>query len=75
MADDLKRAAEDLQSPTCGHCNVAMKWYWSTPVRVEHHFDCPRCRRVARTTTGWPPLGQDHSGVKLSPQFECRRVV
>jgi len=60
MADHLKRARS---------MKVA-----DAPLRVEHHFDCPPCRRVTRTTTGWPPLGQDHSGLKLAPQFECRQA-
>ena len=54
MADDLKRAVEDLQSPLCGDCHTLMKWYRSIgvaemPTEIAHFFQCPNCGRITET--------------------------
>ena len=66
MAENLKRSTDELQPPDCPHCSVRMKWYWSmkvadNPVKIDHFFDCPKCRQVIRLTTVGSPVAEGQS--------------
>ena len=57
MVDRLKQSVENLESPTCADCHVAMKWYRSVltqeaePQTIVHYFHCPNCSRLQEQTT------------------------
>ena len=80
MADDLKNSVGELESPLCPACQVKTKWYWSMkvtvdPVKIDHFFDCPKCRRVIRITTsgdGFGVVGTPSDGGQQALPFECR---
>ena len=59
MVDRLKSSLEQLPIPICPNCLIKIRWVRSTlvaaePVAIEHHFSCPSCDRVAKTTTTLP---------------------
>ncbi|TQF38442.1 hypothetical protein UNPF46_16060 [Bradyrhizobium sp. UNPF46] len=74
MVDRLRRAAEQLEAPTCPDCHIEMRWFRSElladePVPIiAHLFVCPHCKRTAQTDTLFQ--GTQRSPDKLSaPRF------
>lgn len=79
MADDLRRSVQNLESPTCDHCHLRMKWYRSVkldgePLVIEHHFSCPQCDRtkITRTTAKGEEVPPPH---KLSKPGSGRHAA
>jgi hypothetical protein len=71
MADDLRRSVADLQSPVCGGCHTAMKWYRSIklaehPTTIAHFFQCPNCNRITETRSALAAADGDDPPPRLS---------
>ena len=54
MVDNLRQSLDQLEPPTCPHCQLEMKWVRSTlvadsPVTIAHLFQCVNCNRVSET--------------------------
>lgn len=54
MVDKIKRAAEELEAPTCPHCQIAMIWVESRLIArgaIRHLFFCSSCGRVGESSS------------------------
>lgn len=69
MVDNLRRAVEQLEPPECQICRREMRWVRSTlvassPLTIDHVFQCTNCNRLA--TTQSKPNNSDRFPGKLS---------
>jgi hypothetical protein len=59
--DRLKHSLEELETPTCPTCGIAMQWFRSelirfVPVTNLHLFNCPICHFLAESETVSEPV-------------------
>jgi hypothetical protein len=72
MVERLKASVEDLEPPTCPHCNLSMKWIRSLlldavePQTIGHYFRCDNCGGVKETKSKVRTINEVISYKKLS---------